>query len=77
VPPEWIRAHERRRYAIKQPDKPECGFDLSVGAACRCAETTLRDTACRTDASPAQVGFCAFEIDDAKKLLTNVTYRSQ
>lgn len=76
VPPEWARGHERRRYELKQPASPECGVDLKQGTPCRCDEPTLRDQACRNDASPIQAGFCHFEVDDKKKLISNVTYQS-
>lgn len=74
LPPEWTRGHERRRYDLTQPAAPECGMDLKPGTACHCDEVTLRDQACRNDSSPVQVGFCKFEVDDKKKLISNVTY---
>lgn len=74
LPPEWARGHERRRYDLTQPASPECGMDLKPGTACHCDEVTLRDQACRNDSSPVQVGFCKFEIDDKKRLISNVIY---
>jgi hypothetical protein len=75
IPPAWITAHERRRYAIAQPKSPPCG-EGALGAPCHCDEATLRDQACRTDSSPVTVAFCRFEVDAKKKVIGGVTSAS-
>ncbi len=76
IPPAWITAHERRRYAIVQPKAPPCG-EGRIGAPCRCDEATLRDQACRNDSSPVTVAFCRFEVDAKQKVIGGVTSASQ
>jgi hypothetical protein len=73
LPPAFVLAHGRRRYALAQPEKPACD-EATPGAPCRCDEATVRDTACR-QAAPGlvRIGLCAFEIDDKLKRLANVS----
>jgi hypothetical protein len=73
VPPALVRAHERRRYALAPSTAPACDLGLPAGAACTCDEPTLRDQTCRSDTSPISVGFCRFEVDDAKKRIHGVS----
>jgi hypothetical protein len=72
--PEFVRAHERRRFQLVQTDKPECSLELKDGTACHCSEAVLRDAACRAGEVPAFTsGACAFAIDAAKKTLSRVS----
>jgi hypothetical protein len=73
LPPAFVLAHARRRYALAQPPKPACD-EATPGAPCHCDEATIRDTACRQTAPGlVRIGLCAFEIDDKLKRLANVS----
>lgn len=73
VPPAFVTAHARRRYALVQPEGPICDRSLAVGTACHCDEPTVRDQTCRhVESQTVSVGVCKFDIDDKQKKLTNV-----
>lgn len=72
LPPAFVTAHARRRYALTQPEKPPCD-EVTPGTACHCDEATIRDTACRrAEEGVARVGLCAFRVDDKTKRITEV-----
>jgi hypothetical protein len=72
LPPELVKAHERRGYALVQPNGPSCD-DVPPGTQCHCDEATVRDFTCRhPGSSTVSVGLCKWAVDDAKKKLTNV-----
>ncbi|HEY8078642.1 MAG TPA: hypothetical protein VIF62_31140, partial [Labilithrix sp.] len=70
LPDSFVQAHERRRYAIAQPDKPACDSGLPLGTPCHCSEADLRDHACR--GSSVHPGICKSEVDDKAKKIGNV-----
>jgi hypothetical protein len=72
MPPVFIAAHERRLYALTQPDAPSCESTLAPGTPCHCDEATVRQFACRNETA---VGVCRFTIDDKQKKLVNVVKR--
>ena len=72
MPGAFTRAHERRRYALAQPESPACEA-VPAGTPCHCEEATIRDQACRREGEGlVRVGLCAFEIDDKARRLKNV-----
>lgn len=73
LPPAFVVAHTRRRYAVVQPKEPLCDNGVAVGTPCHCEEAVIRDQACRhPEGTSVQVGLCKFEIDDKQKKLFNV-----
>lgn len=76
APSSIAAAHTRRRYAVSQPASPPCDA-VTVGAACHCDEAGMRDETCRRPTSKTiSVGLCRFDVDDAKKQITNVVAAS-
>jgi hypothetical protein len=80
VPPAFVAAQERRRYAVVQPKDPACENGLAPNTPCHCDENTVRAYGCRAgsphkpagESTGVHVGVCKFEIDDKNKKLTNV-----
>ncbi len=72
VPEEVEKAHARRQYTLKQPEKPECGMGVAIGTPCRCDEAAIRDQVCRNDTVSVSFSFCHVDVNDSKKELTGV-----
>jgi hypothetical protein len=73
--PAWFTQQDaRRRYEIKQSANPDCDKDgVHSGTSCHCDEDDLHLTACMAGSlTQAVSGSCSFDIDDTKKLITNV-----
>jgi hypothetical protein len=73
VPPQFVTAHGRRRYALTQPKDPPCESGVTPGTACHCDEPVIRDAACRhREGALVSVGVCRFDVDEKQKKIGNV-----
>jgi hypothetical protein len=77
VPAAVTTAHARRRYALVQPQEPECENGAALGAPCHCEEAVIRDQTCRNPESrTVRVGVCKFDVDDKQKKILGVVATS-